>query len=35
MLGKVMQIGLHYEIYEDEGVGQKRLVKQAEYPHFI
>jgi len=31
MLGKVMQIGLHYEIYEDEGVGQKRLVKQAEY----
>jgi putative redox protein len=31
MLGKVVPMELVYEIYEDEGSGMKRLVKQGKY----
>ena len=31
MLGKVMPMELVYEIYEDEGEGNKRLAKQGKY----
>lgn len=31
MLGKVFPIALRYAIYEDEGEGKKRLIKEAAY----
>ncbi|MBI3739017.1 MAG: OsmC family protein [Chloroflexi bacterium] len=33
MLEKVFPIDLHYSIYEDEGSGKQRLVKQGIYQH--